>query len=120
MHARQSGPFLYVECTVGVDGTISASAAHHLAQLARDKMMASQRGRVANAVVNVEPLGSSGNGEMTPVWARDHHAVAAEVAAALRPIQSPQGITGVSEVQVYYRDNGMVDIKVTRIVGSCG
>ena len=28
IRARQSGPFLFVEATVGVDGSISASAAH--------------------------------------------------------------------------------------------
>lgn len=33
--ARRSGPFLYVECTVGVNGMISASAAHRLAELVR-------------------------------------------------------------------------------------
>ena len=32
-------PFLYVECTVGVPGNISASAAHRLAELARNEMM---------------------------------------------------------------------------------
>ena len=28
LKARQSGPFLFVECTVGVDGELSASSAH--------------------------------------------------------------------------------------------
>jgi divalent metal cation (Fe/Co/Zn/Cd) transporter len=28
IRARKSGPYLYVEVTVGVDGSISASAAH--------------------------------------------------------------------------------------------
>ena len=28
LHARQSGPFLFVECNVGVDGSLSASSAH--------------------------------------------------------------------------------------------
>lgn len=28
LKARQSGPFLFVECTVGVRGELSASAAH--------------------------------------------------------------------------------------------
>jgi divalent metal cation (Fe/Co/Zn/Cd) transporter len=35
LQARRSGPFLYVDCTVGVPGNISASAAHRLAELAR-------------------------------------------------------------------------------------
>jgi divalent metal cation (Fe/Co/Zn/Cd) transporter len=35
LQARRSGPFLYVECTVGVPGNLSASAAHRLAELAR-------------------------------------------------------------------------------------
>jgi len=111
LRARQSGPFLYVECTVGVQGTISASAAHRLAELARKEMMRSHRGRVANAVVDVEPLGSTGLGEKTPLWARDHDAVGREVTKALEPIMDPAGITGVSEVQVYYRDDGSLMVK---------
>lgn len=68
LQARRSGPFLYVDCTVGVPGNISASAAHRLAELARNEMMSSSDGeghdsghrRVANAVVHVDPLGSTG------------------------------------------------------------
>jgi len=110
--ARQSGPYLYVECTVGVEGTISASAAHRLAELARKEMMRKHRGRVANAVVHVDPLGSTGLGEKSPMHARDHDAVAHEVSKALAPIMEPEGITGISEAQVYYRDDGFLAIKV--------
>ena len=70
LQARQSGPYLYIEATVGVDGTISASAAHRLAELARVELMRQHRGRVANAIIHVNPLGSAGLGEKTPLWAR--------------------------------------------------
>lgn len=69
LRARKSGPFLFVEVTVGVNGTISASAAHRLAQLTRLALLKNHEGRVANAVVHVTPLGSSGLGEQYPTWA---------------------------------------------------
>lgn len=68
--ARKSGPYLFVECTVGVAGTISASAAHRLAALARHSLLQRHKGRVANAVVHVNPLGSAGMGESLHSWAR--------------------------------------------------
>jgi cation diffusion facilitator family transporter len=67
--ARKSGPFLFVEATVGVDGSISASAAHRLAELTRLQLLQNHYGRVANAVVHVTPIGSSGLGEQYPTWA---------------------------------------------------
>jgi cation diffusion facilitator family transporter len=112
LHARLSGPYLYVECNVGVDGTITASAAHRLGELARKQMIHGAEGRVANAVVHVDPLGSAGLGENSPPWARDHDSVESEVEKALAPLFEPNGITGVSEVQIYYRDDGSVAVKV--------
>lgn len=112
LQARLSGPYIFVECNVGVDGTITASAAHRLGELARKQMMMSNQGRVANAVVHVDPLGSTGLGENSPQWARDHDAVENEVEKALAPLYEPTGITGVSEVQIYYRDDGSVAVKV--------
>ena len=75
-------------------------------------MMKSNKGRVANAVVHVDPLGSTGLGENSPQWARDHDSVENEVEKALAPLYEPTGITGVSEVQIYYRDDGSVAVKV--------
>lgn len=112
LQARLSGPYIFVECNVGVDGTITASAAHRLGELARKQMMNSNQGRVANAVVHVDPLGSTGLGENSPQWARDHDAVENEVERALAPLYEPGGITGTSEVQIYYRDDGSVAVKV--------
>lgn len=108
LKARKSGPFLFVEATVGVDGNISASAAHRLAQLSRLELLKKHPGRVANAVVHVTPLGSSGLGELYPAWARDHDFIVAEIRTAVLPIKQ---IHSVSEVQVYYRDNGLISIK---------
>lgn len=107
--ARRSGPYLYVECTVGVAGTISASAAHRLAELTRNAMLHEHFGRVANAVVHVSPLGSAGMGEASPSWARDHDHIAKEIEAA---VLSLKDITSVSEVQVYYKDDGRIALKV--------
>jgi len=70
VRARKSGPFLFVESTINVDGNISASAAHRIAQLTRLALMSEHDGRVANAIVHVKPLGSSGLGEQYPAWAR--------------------------------------------------
>jgi divalent metal cation (Fe/Co/Zn/Cd) transporter len=69
LRARKSGPFLFVEVTVGVNGSISASAAHRIAQLTRLSLLKNHEGRVANAIVHVTPLGSSGLGEQYPAWA---------------------------------------------------
>ena len=65
LKARQSGPFLYVECTVGVAGELSASTAHRLAELVKRKLQHEHAGRVANVIVHVVPLGSAGLGEKT-------------------------------------------------------
>ena len=113
LNARQSGPYLYVESTLGIDGTISASAGHRLAELAKRQMMKSFRGRVSNAVVHVDPLGSSGSDSLvSPLWARDHDNIRNEVEKILKNIYEPDGITGISEVQVYYQDDGSVSVKV--------
>ena len=88
LFARKSGPFLYVECTVGVPGKdylcfvlslvffnfnflcslgyISASAAHRLAELVKIALLETHRGRVANAVVHVEPLGATPTANPNP------------------------------------------------------
>lgn len=109
LRARKSGPFLYVEVTVNVDGNISASAAHRLAELTRLELLRDHAGRVANAVVHVNPLGSSGLGDKYPAWARDHDDIVKEIKKAVRPITE---IHSVSEVQVYYKDNGSIAAKV--------
>eukprot|EP01035_Chromulina_nebulosa_P017767 gene17767-23369_t len=108
--ARRSGPYLFVECTVGVMGTISASAAHRLAELTRTALMIKHAGRVANAAVHVNPLGSSGMGDAIPLdTARDHDHIAKEVTKAVLALPD---ITSVSEIQVYYKNDGRVVIKV--------
>lgn len=109
LRARKSGPFLFVEATIGVDGSISASAAHRLAELTRLELLKEHPGRVANAVVHVTPLGSSGLGEQYPAWARDHDFIMSEIKRAVLPIKE---IHAVSEVQVYYKDNGLISTKV--------
>lgn len=70
MLARRSGPYLFVECVVGVDGNLSASAAHRLAELARISLLQKHNGRVAKAVVHVYPVGSAGMGDSVPVSER--------------------------------------------------
>ena len=68
--ARKSGPYLYVEVSINVDGSISASAAHRIAELTRLELLKRHSSRVANAVVDINPLGSAGLGENSPHWAR--------------------------------------------------
>ena len=106
---RQSGPYLYVETTVGVPGYISASAAHRLAELVKIELLENHRGRVANAVVHVEPLGATGLGEKAPEWARDHDYVREQIDKCVEDIPE---ITTVTEVQVYYKDDGHLMLKV--------
>jgi divalent metal cation (Fe/Co/Zn/Cd) transporter len=115
LKARKSGPFLFVETTVGVDGSISASAAHRLAEITRLALLSKHYGRVANAVVHVSPIGSSGLGEKYPSWARDHGFIEQEIRKAVKKITE---IHAVSEVQVYYKDDGLISAKVDILLPS--
>jgi divalent metal cation (Fe/Co/Zn/Cd) transporter len=73
--ARRSGPYIFVECTVGVEGMISASAAHRIAELVRIALLQNHPGRVANAVIHILPIGSAGMGDAHPHAARKFLAV---------------------------------------------
>lgn len=115
MLARKSGPYLFVEALIEVDGSISASAAHRIAELTRLELMKEYADRVSNAVVHIMPQGSSGLGEQYPFWARDHDFIKGEIKRAVLPIKE---IHSVSEVQVYYRDNGLISTKVDIILPS--
>ena len=100
---------------MGVLGTISASAAHRIGEMTRLELLKRHGGRVANAVVDVNPLGSTGLGEQSPSWARDHDVIVAEVTKLLMQVQE---IQSVSEVQVYYRDSGRIGVKVDIVLPS--
>eukprot|EP01038_Epipyxis_sp_PR26KG_P004673 gene4673-6565_t len=114
IRARKSGPYLFVEVTVGVLGTISASAAHRLSELTRNELLKVHKGRVANATVIVEPLGTSGLGELSPSGTRDHDHIEDEIR---RIIQSKvTAVIDVSEVQIYYKDDGGIAAKVDIIL----
>ena len=107
--ARKSGPYLYVECTVGVNGNISASAAHRLAELTKQELLMKHNGRVAHVVVHVNPIGNQGLGEQSPEWARDHDIISKKIKKILLKIKN---ISDISDVQVYYRDDGKIGLKV--------
>mmetsp|Transcript_60292 Transcript_60292/g.118599 ORF Transcript_60292/g.118599 Transcript_60292/m.118599 type:complete len:544 (+) Transcript_60292:56-1687(+) len=109
IRARKSGPYLYVEATIDVDGSISASAAHRIAELTRLELLRRHSPRVGNAVVDMNPLGSSGLGENSPHWARDHVFIVDEVKRAAMEVDE---VMSVSEVQVYYKDSGGIACKV--------
>jgi len=96
IYARKSGPYLYVECTLGVPGFISASAAHRVAELVKIALVDRHIGRVANAVVHVEPMGTTGLGEKAPDWARDDALVRTELQKLISKIPS---ITSLTETQ---------------------
>lgn len=109
LFARRSGPYLFVDCKVGVNGNISASAAHCLAELVRKQLLSKCAGRVANVIVHVGPLGSQGLGELSPDWARNHNDLVHEIKSLLLRIKA---IQDVSDVQIYYRDNGKIAVKI--------
>jgi divalent metal cation (Fe/Co/Zn/Cd) transporter len=101
---------LFLQVTVGVLGTISASAAHRVGEMTRQALLTNHGDRVANAVVDVNPLGSTGLGEQSPSWARDHDYLVAEAKRLLT--NEIDDIVSVTEVQVYYLDNGRIMLKV--------
>ena len=107
--ARRSGPFLYVDTTVGVDGSISASAAHRIAELVKGSLLDKHTGRVANAVVHVNPLGSQGLGEQSPEEHRDREEIVQTVKSILK---AQNTIKDVTDIQVYYRDSGKIALKI--------
>ncbi|KAJ1432794.1 hypothetical protein B484DRAFT_447574 [Ochromonadaceae sp. CCMP2298] len=109
LHARKSGPYLYVEVSIDVDGNISASAAHRISELTRAALLYKHGPRVANAVVDINPLGSAGLGEKSPLWARDHDYIVSEIKTAALGVEE---VLSVSEVQVYYKDGGEIATKV--------
>lgn len=109
LHARMSGPYLFVEATLGVPGNISASAAHRMATHVKQHLLAEFPDRVADVIVHVNPVGASGLGQSLPDWGRDYSAIEERAKQAALTIE---GIIGVSEVQVYFRDDGSIGIKV--------
>jgi divalent metal cation (Fe/Co/Zn/Cd) transporter len=110
LQARMSGPYLFVEVTVGVLGTISASAAHRVGEMTRLALLQRHGDRVAGAVVDVNPLGGTGLGEQSPAWAREHDYLVAEATRILT--EQIEEIKTVTEVQVYYLDSGRIALKV--------
>jgi divalent metal cation (Fe/Co/Zn/Cd) transporter len=109
LQARMSGPFLYVDCTVGVPGTITASAAHRLSELAKEALLREHRGRVVGVIVHADPIGQTGLGELLPDWARHHGKIRSLVEETLRAECTPE-IQSLSDVQVYYKDDGSVGV----------
>ncbi|CAM9317606.1 unnamed protein product, partial [Ectocarpus fasciculatus] len=83
LRGRKSGPYVFVECTVGVPANITASAAHRLGELVRLRLLEKHKGRVANAVVDVDPLGATGLGHLAPHTMRDHDDVVESVVRAV-------------------------------------
>jgi divalent metal cation (Fe/Co/Zn/Cd) transporter len=109
LQARLSGPFLFVDCIVGVPGTITASAAHRLSELTREALLREHPGRVADVIVHADPIGQTGLGELLPRWARHHGQIKDLVKEALRSECAPE-IQYVADVQVYYKDDGSVGV----------
>ena len=107
--ARLSGPFLFVDCTVGVPGTITASAAHRLSELAKEALLREHAGRVVAVTVHADPIGQTGLGELLPPWARHHGQIKALVKETLKSECAPE-IQYVADVQVYYKDDGSVGV----------
>jgi cation diffusion facilitator family transporter len=109
LHARMSGPYIFVETTLGVPGNISASAAHRMATHVKQLLLKDFPDRVAGVTVHVNPIGASGLGQSLPDWAREYGAIEERAKEAVLTVD---GIIGVTEVQVYFRDDGSIGIKV--------
>ena len=109
LKARKSGPYLFVEVDIGVDGLITASAAHRIAALTRRALLKEHEDRVADAIVHVNPIGAKGIGHNAPPICRTLEEVTKLVEIELRSIQE---ITSICEVQIYYTDDGNIKLKV--------
>ena len=110
LKARKSGPYLFVEVNIGVDGLITASAAHRIAALTRGALLKEHEDRVADAIVHVNPIGARGIGHNAPPISRSLEEVTKLVEIELRSVQE---ITSICEVQIYYTDDGNIKLKVT-------
>lgn len=88
--ARKSGPFLFVEVTIGVAGIMSASAAHRLAELVRHQVLSEYEGRVVECLVHVDPLGATGLGDKAPLSTRDFDSISAAIHRALLTPAEPE------------------------------
>lgn len=109
LRARKSGPYLFVEVNIGVDGLITASAAHRIAALTKNALLEEHQDRVAGAIVHVNPIGAKGIGHNAPPICRSIEEVTKLVEIELRAIHE---ITSVCEVQIYYTDDGNIKLKV--------
>lgn len=116
LNGRLSGPYIFVDCTVGVSGELTASTAHHLAETVKHSLLhlpseiSSQIGKqIADVIVHVDPIGTSGNGDILPEYSRNYQDL---VALAKRCVLEVDGIEDVSHVQVYYRDDGSIGMKI--------
>lgn len=120
--ARKSGPYLFVECTVGVAGVMTASSAHRMSVLIRQSLLTVHAGRVAQALVHVLPLGANGMGEKVERSKREFDAIMSIIlktlqpsAGSVKPDDLVTQVTGINEVQLYYLDNGHIGIKVLQL-----
>jgi cation diffusion facilitator family transporter len=114
LNARVSGPYLFVDCTVGVSGDITASTAHHLAEQVKSQLLNnSPDGRVADCIVHVDPIGTSGLGHILPEGFRNYQEI---TKIARETVLTVDGIVDVSHIHIYYRDDGSLALKIDVIM----
>lgn len=114
LNARVSGPYLFVDCTVGVSGDITASTAHHLAEEVKSRLLdISPHGRVADCIVHVDPIGTSGLGHILPEGFRNYQEI---TKIARDTVLTVDGIVDVSHIHIYYRDDGSLALKIDVIM----
>jgi cation diffusion facilitator family transporter len=110
LNARVSGPYLFVDCTVGVSGEITASTAHHLAEMVKAEILThAHQGRVADCIVHVDPIGTSGLGHTLPKDSRNYQEI---MRIARGAVMTVDGIVDVSHIHIYYRDDGTIGLKI--------
>jgi cation diffusion facilitator family transporter len=114
LNARVSGPYLFVDCTVGVSGDITASTAHHLAEQVKAMLLSHPpQGRVADCIVHVDPIGTSGLGHTLPEGFRNYQEI---TKIARDSVLTVDGIVDVSHIHIYYRDDGSLGLKIDVIM----
>jgi divalent metal cation (Fe/Co/Zn/Cd) transporter len=109
LRARKSGPFLYVEATIGVAGGITASAAHRLAELVKSELLLKNPDRVTGVVVHSEPLGAVGLGEKGGISNGGEEDYKKSVTEALKVLPS---ILRVADIYLFFKDDGRLTLKV--------
>lgn len=104
LRARKMGPFSLVDLRIGVDPHITVSAARHVAERLRHKIVTSER-HISDVLVHVHPFEQA----EFDTSLRPHTQVEREVRDVLAQVPD---VLGVEHVIVHYMPNGGLHLKV--------